>query len=287
MKQRAFYSEFDSRFTSVDPLASQSPHQNPFHYSSNNPINRTDPTGMKDGPSGDAPKAGGGKGDNLSAAAEAKQLGIKGTVLEEVVIEPSKVTGTTSNYDPSGEEGAMQYSTPKSEGPSIGQQLDDWMMNTFGGEGSVFEFGTEFTSKNAPNNGDTGFTAKKTLEIDSETWDNITFGVGQMGKQRPGGRGPGESPYSNEGIKQKRNQELTQQRNSGQKKTNRVVDPESEVKSFESFSSDPLPQIKNKEIKKNNEQSKIDFEIRTLEWGTIDKNGDTIWHKQVDTLYHR
>ncbi len=51
-----YYAPWTCRFTSVDPLANQSPHQNPYHYSSNNPINRVDPSGMKDGPS-DAPKA--------------------------------------------------------------------------------------------------------------------------------------------------------------------------------------------------------------------------------------
>jgi hypothetical protein len=35
---------------SVDPLAEHSPNKTPYHYCSNNPINRTDPTGMCDDP---------------------------------------------------------------------------------------------------------------------------------------------------------------------------------------------------------------------------------------------
>lgn len=34
---------------SVDPLAEMQPNKTPYHYCSNNPINRTDPTGMIDG----------------------------------------------------------------------------------------------------------------------------------------------------------------------------------------------------------------------------------------------
>jgi RHS repeat-associated protein len=37
-------------FISVDPLAEHSPNKTPYHYCSNNPINRTDPTGMCDDP---------------------------------------------------------------------------------------------------------------------------------------------------------------------------------------------------------------------------------------------
>ncbi len=58
-----------AKFTSVDPLAAKSTDRNPYHYASNNPINRTDPTGMSDG-------KGDGKGDvkggdaNLSGNAQ-------------------------------------------------------------------------------------------------------------------------------------------------------------------------------------------------------------------------
>ncbi len=43
------YAPWLAKFTSVDPLAAQSTDRNPYHYASNNPINRTDPTGMSDG----------------------------------------------------------------------------------------------------------------------------------------------------------------------------------------------------------------------------------------------
>ncbi len=45
-----YYAPWLCRFTSVDPLKGESPGINPYHYSSNNPINRIDPTGMTDGP---------------------------------------------------------------------------------------------------------------------------------------------------------------------------------------------------------------------------------------------
>ncbi|WP_363319682.1 RHS repeat-associated core domain-containing protein, partial [Flavobacterium sp.] len=38
------------RFTSVDPLAEVQPNKTPYHFVSNNPINRVDPTGMLDNP---------------------------------------------------------------------------------------------------------------------------------------------------------------------------------------------------------------------------------------------
>ncbi|TRX35068.1 RHS repeat-associated core domain-containing protein, partial [Flavobacterium restrictum] len=38
------------RWMNIDPLAEHSPDKNPYHFCSNNPINRTDPTGMCDDP---------------------------------------------------------------------------------------------------------------------------------------------------------------------------------------------------------------------------------------------
>ncbi|MDH6354191.1 RHS repeat-associated protein [Dysgonomonas sp. PH5-45] len=47
------YDPILGRFTSVDPLAECSYSQTPYHYCSNNPINRIDPTGMMDDGNGD------------------------------------------------------------------------------------------------------------------------------------------------------------------------------------------------------------------------------------------
>jgi RHS repeat-associated protein len=58
------YAPWLAKFTSVDPLAAKSTDRNPYHYASNNPINRTDPTGMSDG-------KGDGKGGGKSAKATA------------------------------------------------------------------------------------------------------------------------------------------------------------------------------------------------------------------------
>ncbi len=92
-------------FTSVDPLASQSPHLNPYHYSSNNPINRVDPTGMKDGKaSAPAPES---KGNNLNGSkvldsqlttggentTKSNEIVYDGGMLNEVVISGEKITG--------------------------------------------------------------------------------------------------------------------------------------------------------------------------------------------------
>ena len=44
-----YYDPKYSFWLSVDPLAEAQPNKTPYHYCSNNPINRTDPTGMLDG----------------------------------------------------------------------------------------------------------------------------------------------------------------------------------------------------------------------------------------------
>ncbi|WP_396189331.1 RHS repeat-associated core domain-containing protein [Flavobacterium sp.] len=44
-----YYNPKFSIWLSTDPLAEQQPNKTPYHYCSNNPINRTDPTGMIDG----------------------------------------------------------------------------------------------------------------------------------------------------------------------------------------------------------------------------------------------
>ena len=43
-----YYESAIGRFTTVDPLAEKSYSQTPYHYCSNNPINRVDPDGMQD-----------------------------------------------------------------------------------------------------------------------------------------------------------------------------------------------------------------------------------------------
>ena len=45
-----YYDPRISIFVSVDPLAEVQPNKTPYHYTSNNPINRIDPTGMLDEP---------------------------------------------------------------------------------------------------------------------------------------------------------------------------------------------------------------------------------------------
>lgn len=47
-----FYSPWTCRFISTDPKSSAAPNLTPYHYCSNNPINRVDPDGMQDEPSG-------------------------------------------------------------------------------------------------------------------------------------------------------------------------------------------------------------------------------------------
>ncbi len=53
-----YYAPWMCRFVSVDPLAGKNPDKTPYHYASNNPINRIDPSGMEDEPSNS------GKGDS-------------------------------------------------------------------------------------------------------------------------------------------------------------------------------------------------------------------------------
>jgi RHS repeat-associated protein len=45
-----YYATWMCRFISVDPLAGKSPYQTSYHYCSNNPVNRVDPSGMTDTP---------------------------------------------------------------------------------------------------------------------------------------------------------------------------------------------------------------------------------------------
>src|SRR5690606_24128561 len=47
-----YYMAMGCRFVSVDPKSSQTPQFTPYHYTSNNPINRIDPNGMQDIPNG-------------------------------------------------------------------------------------------------------------------------------------------------------------------------------------------------------------------------------------------
>jgi RHS repeat-associated protein len=56
-----YYNAWTGRFVSVDPKSSSAPHLSPYHYTSNNPINRIDPDGMQDEPSG-----GGEQGNNAT-----------------------------------------------------------------------------------------------------------------------------------------------------------------------------------------------------------------------------
>ena len=57
-----YYSPWMCRFVQVDPLAAKHPNKTPYHYASNNPINRVDPSGMEDEPSGGGGGGGGGDG---------------------------------------------------------------------------------------------------------------------------------------------------------------------------------------------------------------------------------
>ena len=84
-----YYAPWLCRFTSVDPLAAKHPNKTPYHYTSNNPINRTDPTGMED--------TGGGGGKTNNTVVQKAELNIKGSDLNLPSVESSvtspKVTG--------------------------------------------------------------------------------------------------------------------------------------------------------------------------------------------------
>lgn len=43
-----YYAAWLGRFVSVDPMEAQNPGKTPYHYASNNPINRVDPSGGQD-----------------------------------------------------------------------------------------------------------------------------------------------------------------------------------------------------------------------------------------------
>jgi RHS repeat-associated protein len=77
-----------AKFTSVDPLAAKSTDRNPYHYASNNPINRTDPTGMSDG-----------KGDGKGGGGDKSASGSSG---KKEIIENNQVTGTDTFYNKEG-----------------------------------------------------------------------------------------------------------------------------------------------------------------------------------------
>ncbi len=106
-----YYAPWLCRFTSVDPLKGESPGLSPYHYSSNNPINRIDPTGMKDesasGPSASDNLSGGAKGAEKAGATQGNGEGvIKGTA----------VTGAS----PGGATEGVSNAPPSTSGPSKG-----------------------------------------------------------------------------------------------------------------------------------------------------------------------
>ncbi len=47
-----YYNAWTCRFITIDPLTGKHPDKTPYHYCSNNPINRVDLSGMADGPTG-------------------------------------------------------------------------------------------------------------------------------------------------------------------------------------------------------------------------------------------
>jgi len=55
-----YYAPWTCRFISTDPKSSAAPNLTPYHYTSNNPINRIDPDGMQD------KESGGGQGNNTT-----------------------------------------------------------------------------------------------------------------------------------------------------------------------------------------------------------------------------
>ncbi len=81
-----YYAPWTCRFTSVDPLKGESPGLAPYHYSSNNPMNRIDPTGMQDDSAGDG-------GTETISVDNQIYLGNEGKPLDDVVIMGERITG--------------------------------------------------------------------------------------------------------------------------------------------------------------------------------------------------
>ncbi len=75
------YAPWLAKFTSVDPLAAKSTDRNPYHYASNNPINRVDPSGMKDKPSGNGGGDKNGGKKSTSGPQNTQTDGTKGGVV--------------------------------------------------------------------------------------------------------------------------------------------------------------------------------------------------------------
>jgi RHS repeat-associated protein len=100
-----------AKFTSVDPLAAKSTDRNPYHYASNNPINRTDPTGMSDG-KGDGK---GGANPKSSNEPKGKVINAHGAKVEaaksKLAEKQTAVDNLKSNPIKKGSEGYDAYKT--------------------------------------------------------------------------------------------------------------------------------------------------------------------------------
>ncbi|MGE3824258.1 MAG: RHS repeat domain-containing protein, partial [Bacteroidia bacterium] len=77
-----YYAAWTCRFISVDPLTGKSPGLSPYHYTSNNPIVRIDPTGLQDKPV-DAGGGGGESGENKTSQSKSNN-----TTIDTVESEP-------------------------------------------------------------------------------------------------------------------------------------------------------------------------------------------------------